>query len=143
MRAAVALSLAERLASQHAASTGDPHCRGLPAAVRSLVDRAPVPVSLDVVEGRHPEPVESAAYFVVSEVLANIAKHAHAGSASVSIHRDNGTLVVQVHDDGRGGADSRSGSGLLGRSSRCAQRNPGRHQPGAGTTIRAEIPCAS
>ena len=119
---------------------------GLPAAVRSLVDRAPVPVSLHVVDGRHPEPVESAAYFVVSEALANIAKHAHAGSASVSIERDNGTLVVQVHDDGRGGADGRSGTGLRGLADRVGALNGSlmvTSQPGDGTTVRAEIPCAS
>ena len=119
---------------------------GLPAAVRSLVDRAPVPVSLHVVEGRHPEPVESAAYFVVSEALANIAKHAHAGTASVSIQRDNGTLVVQVHDDGRGGADSRLGSGLRGLADRVGALSGSlivTSQPGDGTTVRAEIPCAS
>jgi signal transduction histidine kinase len=119
---------------------------GLPAAIRSLVDRAPVPVSLHVVEGRHPEPVESAAYFVVSEALANIAKHAHARSASVSIQRDNGTLVVQVHDDGRGGADSRLGSGLRGLADRVGALSGSlivTSQPGDGTTVRAEIPCAS
>jgi len=82
----------------------------------------------------------------VSEALANIAKGAHADSASVSIQRDNGTLVVQVHDDGRGGADSQSGSGLRGLADRLRALNGTlavTSQPGAGTTIRAEIPCAS
>ena len=119
---------------------------GLPSAVRSLADRAVLPVSLDVAEGRHPEPVESAAYFVVSEALANIAKHAHARSASVSVQRDNGRLIIQVRDDGRGGADDRSGTGLRGLADRVAALN-GRltvtSAPGAGTTVRAEIPCGS
>ena len=105
-----------------------------------------LPVSLDVAEGRHPEPVESAAYFVVSEALANIAKHAHARSASVSVQRDNGRLIIQVRDDGRGGADDRSGTGLRGLADRVGALN-GRltvtSAPGAGTTIRAEIPCGS
>jgi signal transduction histidine kinase len=119
---------------------------GLPAAVRSLADRAPLPVQLDVVEGRYPEPAESAAYFVVSEALANVAKHARAGSASVSIQRENGTLVVQVHDDGRGGADARSGTGLRGLGDRVGALNGSMavtSLPGEGTTVRAEIPCAS
>jgi signal transduction histidine kinase len=119
---------------------------GLPAAVRSLADRAPVPIRLRIVQGRHPEQVESAAYFVVSEALANVVKHAHAQSAAVEIARDNGTLVVQVRDDGRGGADDRSGSGLRGLSDRVGALH-GRllisSPPGAGTTVRAEIPCAS
>ncbi|HTP23397.1 MAG TPA: sensor histidine kinase [Solirubrobacteraceae bacterium] len=119
---------------------------GLPAAVRSLVDRAPVPVTVDVPDGRYPEPVESAAYFVVSEALANVAKHAHARSAAVSVMRDNGRLVVQVRDDGRGGADDQSGTGLRGLSDRVGALNGDltvSSAPGAGTTVRAEIPCGS
>ena len=118
---------------------------GLPAAVRSLADRAPVPVRLDVAEGRLPDSVESAAYFVVSEALANIAKHAGARSAAVSIARDNGTLVVQVRDDGRGGADARSGTGLRGLADRVGALNGNltvMSEPGAGTFVQAEIPCA-
>jgi signal transduction histidine kinase len=117
---------------------------GLPAAVRSLVDRAPVPVDMAVADGRHPEAVESAAYFVVSEALANVAKHAQACSATVSIARDHGRLVVQVHDDGRGGADERSGTGLRGLADRVGALNGSltvTSAPGAGTTVRAEIPC--
>ena len=118
---------------------------GLPAAVRSLADRAPVPVRLDVAEGRLPDSVESAAYFVVSEALANIAKHAGARSAAVSIARDNGTLVVQVRDDGRGGADARSGTSLRGLADRVGALNGNltvMSEPGAGTFVQAEIPCA-
>ena len=120
--------------------------QGLPAAVRSLVDRSPLPVSLNVAEGRHPEPVESAAYFVVSEALANIVKHAGARSASVSIERDEGRLIVQVRDDGVGGASEVSGTGLRGLADRVGAQ--GGHltvvsPAGAGTSVRAEIPCAS
>lgn len=119
---------------------------GLPAAVRSLVDRAPVRVTVDVVDARHPEAVESAAYFVVSEALANIAKHAAARSASVSIARENGRLVVEVRDDGRGGADDRIGTGLRGLADRIGALN-GKlvvtSRAGVGTTVRAEIPCVS
>ena len=119
---------------------------GLPAALRSLVDRAPVPVTVDVPDGRYPEPIESTAYFVVSEALANVAKHAHARSATVSIVRDNGRLIVQVGDDGRGGADDQSGTGLRGLADRVGALNGSltvTSPPGAGTTVRAEIPCGS
>jgi signal transduction histidine kinase len=80
----------------------------------------------------------------VSEALANIAKHAGARSAAVSIARDNGTLVVQVRDDGRGGADARSGTGLRGLADRVGALNGSltvMSEPGAGTFVRAEIPC--
>lgn len=119
---------------------------GLAAAVRSLVDRAPVPVAVDVPDGRYPEPVESAVYFVVSEALANVAKHAHARSAAVSIAPDNSRLIVHVRDDGRGGADDQSGSGLRGLADRVGALNGSvtvTSTPGAGTTVRAEIPCGS
>ena len=120
--------------------------QGLPAAVGSLADRAPVPVTVDVADARYPDSVESAAYFVISEALANVAKHAHARSASVSAQRINGRLVVQVHDDGRGGANDRSGTGLQGLADRVGALNgclTVTSSPGAGTTIRAEIPCVS
>ena len=120
--------------------------QGLRAAVRSLADRAPVPIRLDVADERHPEPVESAAYFVVSEALANVAKHANARSAAVSIQRDNGRLIVQIDDDGHGGADQQLGGGLRGLADRIGALS-GRltvESPlGEGTTVKAEIPCAS
>jgi signal transduction histidine kinase len=120
--------------------------QGLPAAVRSLADRASVPISVDVTEGRHPEPVESAAYFVVSEALANVAKHAHAHSAAVSIDRLDGHLIVAIRDDGRGGARCDAGGGLHGLADRVGSLN-GRliveSPPGEGTIVRAEIPCVS
>ena len=120
--------------------------QGLPAAVASLVDRAPIPVTAHVTSERQAEAVESASYFVVSEALANITKHAHARAASVTIEPVDGLLVVEVADDGQGGADPRAGSGLQGLADRVGALNGTltvHTAPGAGTTIRAEIPCAS
>jgi signal transduction histidine kinase len=119
--------------------------QGLGPAVRSLADRAPMPISTDVDDDRYPPPVETAAYFVVAEALANIAKHAGAHCAAVSITRDNGRLVVDVRDDGRGGADG-SGNGLQGLADRVGALDGHltiTSRPGAGTTVHAEIPCAS
>ncbi len=119
--------------------------QGLPAAVRSLADRAPVPVRVAVAEERLPEPVESAAYFVVSEALANVAKHAQARSAVVSIEREDGHLLVAVRDDGRGGAHYDGRGGLRGLADRVGALDGQllvESPPGAGTVVRAEIPCA-
>ena len=120
--------------------------RGLSAAVDALAARSPVPVEVEQVPAeRLPAPVEAAAYFVVSEALANLAKHAGAEHAEVRIARANGHAVIEVHDDGRGGADP-EGHGLRGLADRVGALD-GRLRvdspPGAGTTIRAEIPCAS
>ena len=119
---------------------------GLPAAIGSLSDRAPLPVTTEVAPERYPPAVESAAYFVVSEALANISKHARATSAEVSIGRQDGRVVVEISDDGSGGADPATGSGLQGLADRVGALD-GRFtvltDPTAGTTIRAEIPCAS
>jgi signal transduction histidine kinase len=118
--------------------------RGLPAALEALTARAPLPVEL-VVEpgGRAPEPVEVAAYYHVSEALTNILKHSDATSASVSVTRHGPRLVVAVADDGTGGADRVTGSGLRGLTDRIEALG-GRLElsspPGAGTTLRAEIP---
>jgi signal transduction histidine kinase len=110
-----------------------------------LARRAPVPVQLERVPGeRLPEAVELVAYFVVAEALTNVAKYAAASRATVDIDRMNGKLVVQVKDDGIGGADPDSGTGLRGLSDRLAVIE-GRleidSQPGRGTTITAKIPC--
>jgi signal transduction histidine kinase len=90
--------------------------------------------------------VEAAAYYVVAEALTNVVKYANASTAHVSITRVNGSAVVQVDDDGVGGADPASGSGLRGLRDR-VEALDGRlvidSAPGAGTRIRAEIPCAS
>jgi PAS domain S-box-containing protein len=119
--------------------------RGLGPALESLADRAPLPVEVEELPpSRLPEPVEAAAYYVVSEALANIAKYADASTVSVRIASENGLAVVEVADDGVGGADPESGSGLRGLTDR-VEALQGRlaivSPPGAGTRIRAEIPC--
>jgi len=117
--------------------------RGLGAAVAALAARSPVRVDVSV-EGERPSPaVESAAYFVAAEALANAGKHAQAGRVEVRIARRQGGLVVEVTDDGRGGADA-SGSGLLGLRRR-VEALDGTLQvvspEGGPTTVRAEMPC--
>ena len=117
--------------------------RGLEAAVESLAQRAPLPVQIDAsVDGRLPDPVEAAAYFVVSEALTNVVRHSGADRAEVGIRRDNGRLVVEVADDGSGGADP-AGSGLRGLADRVAALD-GRLRvddpAGGGTIVRADIP---
>lgn len=118
---------------------------GLPAAITSLADRAPVPVSVqDERVGRLPEAVEATAYFVIAEALTNVAKYAHASRASVRLLRDGDRLQVEVTDDGVGGADVAAGSGLRGLEDRVAALGGGlsvETNPGAGTVVRAEIPC--
>ncbi|HET7016446.1 MAG TPA: sensor histidine kinase [Streptosporangiaceae bacterium] len=118
---------------------------GLAGAVESLAERSPVPVKVAAgFDSRLPEPVETAAYFVVAESLANVAKHARASSAQVELARCDGTLRVVVADDGVGGADLERGTGLLGLEDRvCAVRGSFRVEtaPGGGTRIVAEIPC--
>jgi len=118
--------------------------RGLAPALESLVTRSPVPVTLaEAPRERLPEPVEAAAYYVVSEALANVAKYARASEATVRISRNDGRAVVEVADDGVGGANPALGSGLRGLADR-VEALDGRLEvasaPGAGTTVRAEIP---
>jgi signal transduction histidine kinase len=120
--------------------------RGLGTALETLANRAPVPVELaELPEERLPEAVELAAYFVVAEALTNVAKYAHASHATVEMTRENGRLVVEVADDGIGGADPDSGTGLRGLADRIAVLE-GRleidSERGKGTTVRARIPCA-
>jgi signal transduction histidine kinase len=88
---------------------------GLAPALKTLARRSPIPVTLDTrCDGRLPDGVERAAYYVVSEMLANAAKHAHASAVHVDVARADGTLHVSVRDDGVGGADPARGSGLVG-----------------------------
>jgi signal transduction histidine kinase len=121
--------------------------RGLDAALVSLADRSPLPVELDEVPGdRLPSAVEAAAYFVVAESLTNVAKYARAHEAHVRVWRRDGAAVVEVRDDGVGGADASGGSGLSGLADRLAALD-GRLEvlspPGGGTLVRATIPCTS
>jgi signal transduction histidine kinase len=118
---------------------------GLAVALESLAARAPVPVQLEIqLDGRLDEPIEVAAYYVVSECLANIGKHAEASRATVAVGQDNGDLVVEIVDDGIGGADTERGSGLRGLADR-VEALDGRLRVwtphGGGTRVRAELPC--
>jgi signal transduction histidine kinase len=119
--------------------------RGLGAAVEALADRAPLPVEVgELPAGQLPEQVELAAYFVVSEALANVAKHASAARASVTVSSGNGRLAVEVSDDGVGGADAALGTGLRGLGERLAAiggQLDVESKPGRGTILRASIPC--
>ncbi len=118
---------------------------GLPAAVESLVDRSSLPVRFAAdFDARLPVAVEAAAYFVVSESLANVAKYARASTARVKLSLCDGTLRVEVLDDGIGGADPGRGSGLRGLEDRvCALRGDFcvETPAGGGTRVFAEIPC--
>ena len=120
--------------------------RGLATALETLARRAPVPVELGALPGeRLPEAVELAAYFVVSEALTNVAKYAQASHATVNVDRDNGRVVVEVKDDGVGGADPANGTGLRGLADRLAViegRLDVDSRAGSGTTVIARIPCA-
>jgi signal transduction histidine kinase len=119
--------------------------RGLDTALEALARRAPVPVELErLPRQRLPEAVELAAYYVVSEALTNVAKYAAATHATVNVQRLNGRLVVEVADDGVGGADPANGTGLRGLADRLAViegRLEVDSQPGRGTTVTAKIPC--
>jgi signal transduction histidine kinase len=119
---------------------------GLGVALESIAAQAPVPVRLTVgLETRLPELIEVAAYYVVSESLANIGKHARATSASIDVARADGVVIIEVVDDGVGGADTEHGSGLRGLADR-VEAHGGELRiwspPGGGTRLRAEMPCA-
>ena len=105
---------------------------GLRAGIDALGSRTPVPVEIDVSVDRLPAPVEASAYFVVAEALTNVAKHSSAGHAEVVAQIDDGTLRVEVRDDGVGGA-SPDGTGLVGLADRLAvARRPARSRQPAG-----------
>lgn len=117
---------------------------GLGPAIKTLARRSPVPVALDLaVDGRLPEPVEVAAYYVVAESLTNAAKHARAAEVSVRARITEGVLELAVSDDGVGGADSSGGSGLIGLKDR-VEAAGGRLEvnspPGVGTTLTVSFP---
>ncbi len=120
---------------------------GVGAALRSLAERSPVPVELRAVpDGRYSPEVEATAYFIVSEALANVAKHAEASRVWVAVGEEGGHLAIDVRDDGTGGAAMNGGSGLRGLADRVEAVGgliDVRGEPGAGSTVHAEIPCAS
>jgi PAS domain S-box-containing protein len=121
--------------------------RGLPAALEALAARAQLPVELSTsLDGPLPGPVEAAAYYVVSEALANVAKYADASVVQVRAERQNGRVLVEVADDGIGGADPLAGSGLRGLADRIEALD-GRLEVdspvGAGTRVRAVIPLSA
>ncbi len=121
--------------------------RGLGPALQELAYAAPVAIELSVpLEQRLPQPIEAAAYYVVAEALTNVAKYASARAVSVTVDQRNGRALVEVRDDGVGGADPARGSGLRGLADR-VEALGGRlsvdSPPGRGTHLKAEIPCAS
>ncbi|MGH3248136.1 MAG: PAS domain-containing protein [Trebonia sp.] len=117
---------------------------GLVPALRALARRSAVPVELEAqVETRLPEPVERAAYYIVSEALTNTAKHARASTVRVAVEARDGILRISVHDDGRGGADPTRGSGLIGLTDRVdalAGTIELASPVGAGTTLLVTLP---
>jgi len=117
--------------------------RGLAAALRIVVARAPVPVELDVTDTPLDTNIAVAAYYIVSEALTNVAKYAEATRAAVRVRESDGRIVVVVEDDGKGGADPFAGTGLPGLGDRVAALDGSldvQSPPGGGTRIRAELP---
>ena len=121
--------------------------RGLDAALSSVAARSPVPVRLDVDVPQRPSPTaEAVAYFVVSEALTNVARHARARHVDVHVEREGDRLLLSVADDGVGGAAERPGSGLAGLRDRVQAVDGTFHltsPPGGGTTMTVEVPCGS
>jgi PAS domain S-box-containing protein len=117
---------------------------GLVPALEKLVQRSTVPVTLEArIDGRVPASVEVAAYYVVSEALTNVAKHANASCAHVSLERRDGRLWLQIRDDGIGGADPTRGSGLVGLKDRVEASGGAltvESRPGEGTRLTVELP---
>jgi signal transduction histidine kinase len=116
---------------------------GLAPALEQLAARAPLPVTVTAPEDRFPEATEVTAYFVASEALANVGKYAQASRAEVSVERRNGRLTIRIADDGIGGANADTGSGLAGLADRVAALD-GRltvdSPTGHGTNVTAELP---
>jgi PAS domain S-box-containing protein len=119
---------------------------GLAPALRAIAQRSGVRVRLgEVPSARLPQRVEATVYFVVSEALTNAARYSEAELVEVKIEAGNGRVAVDVHDNGRGGAEAAAGSGLRGLADRVAALDGSFEvisPPGLGTTVRATIPCA-
>jgi PAS domain S-box-containing protein len=120
--------------------------RGLKPAVDALATRAPVPIEVgEIPDARLPEPVETAAYYLIAEAITNVAKYASATHVAVSVRREDGHVLVRVSDDGVGGADPAGGTGLRGLSDRVEALHGHLRvdsPDGGGTRISAEIPIA-
>jgi len=118
--------------------------RGLEAALDALAARAPVPVEITgVPDDPLPQPVEAAVYFVTAEALTNIAKYARAEGAAVNLAIDDGSVLLQITDDGVGGADTTGGTGLSGLCDRVEALDGTidiESPPGGGTAVRVQIP---
>ena len=120
--------------------------RGLAPAVAEIAERCPVPVDVHLdLPHRPPQPVEAAAWFIISEALTNIAKHSNARHARIDAHQRGHVFVLEIHDDGSGGADPTEGTGLVGLADRVSVLG-GRitlSSPAGGPTVlHAELPCA-
>ncbi len=124
----------------HPAILGD---RGLRPALEALAARIPIPVTIEAPDERLPEHVEATAYYIVSEAMTNVAKHSGAEHARVAVLRDGAVIRCQVSDDGRGGADPATGTGILGLRDR-AEAAGGTlsvvSPPGGGTVVAATLP---
>jgi signal transduction histidine kinase len=144
-QAEVSASLAELRDVAHGIFPAAVRDHGLAVAVESLATRAALPVKVQAaISGRLPEPVELTAFYLVSESLANVGKHARATRALVEITRRQEMVVIEVSDDGVGGASTEKGTGLRGLADR-VEALGGRLRvwspDGGGTLVRAEIPC--
>ena len=117
---------------------------GLAPALKTIAGRSAIPVALDLrTESRLPEPVEVTAFYVVSEALTNVAKHANASAAHVTVETVNGDLRLSISDDGVGGADPTRGSGLVGLKDRVEAIGGTltvQSRPGQGTRLVIEVP---
>jgi signal transduction histidine kinase len=118
--------------------------RGLGPALEGVVARAPFPVEVEALpDERLPEAIEAAVYYVVSEALVNVARYANASRATLSVSPTDGHVIVEISDDGDGGADATKGTGLRGLADR-VEALDGRLEvdssPESGTRLRAEIP---
>jgi signal transduction histidine kinase len=116
---------------------------GLRAGIKALVSRVPLPVSVEVTSERLPADLEATAYFIVAEALTNVTKHARASRAHVVAVVDRAVLRLEIHDDGRGGARSDGGSGLLGLRDRASALHGEvrvESPPGKGTVVAVTLP---
>jgi signal transduction histidine kinase len=139
----VRLGLAELRDLAHGIHPAALRERGLAVALDGLAARSPVPVELDVTSARAAPTVEAAIYFTVAEALTNVAKHARASHARVTVQVVDGSLVAEIVDDGIGGAREAAGTGLRGLVDRLDALNGSlsvESRRGAGTRIRASAP---